>query len=99
MPNKYVSELGAVAAREMFGEDGAQRMEAGAQHWEKEVDARWAQIITDFIINGMYARGVLPTSTRELCAVAALAVLGRAVRGGATGTTSRIARRCLPAGV
>jgi 4-carboxymuconolactone decarboxylase len=41
------------------------------------VDEDWAKIISDFVINGMYSRGVLPTAVRELCAVAALTAIGR----------------------
>jgi 4-carboxymuconolactone decarboxylase len=72
-----VSERGRRAANEMFGPGGDARMEANAQSWVTRVDADWARIITGFVIDGMYSREVLPTSTRELCAVAALTVLQR----------------------
>jgi 4-carboxymuconolactone decarboxylase len=77
MPDPYVSDGGAQAAFEMLGAGGSEQFEANARRWVARVDASWATIITGFVINGMYARGVLPTSTRELCAVAALTVLGR----------------------
>jgi alkylhydroperoxidase/carboxymuconolactone decarboxylase family protein YurZ len=72
-----VSERGRRAANEMFGPGGDEHMEANAQRWVRRVDADWARIINAFIINGLYSRDVLPTSTRELCAVAALTVLQR----------------------
>jgi alkylhydroperoxidase/carboxymuconolactone decarboxylase family protein YurZ len=78
MPDPYITEAGARAATEMFGEAGRQRAEENAERWVTRVDESWARILTGFVINGMYARDVLPTSTRELCAVAALAALGRA---------------------
>jgi 4-carboxymuconolactone decarboxylase len=77
MPGPYVTEAGARAATEMFGDGGRERAEDNANRWVTRVDESWAQILTGFVINGMYARDVLPTSTRELCAVAALTVLGR----------------------
>jgi 4-carboxymuconolactone decarboxylase len=77
MPDPYVSEGGALAAFEMLGAGGPEQFEANAERWVARVDESWARIITGYVINGMYARGVLPTSTRELCAVAALTVLGR----------------------
>jgi 4-carboxymuconolactone decarboxylase len=40
------------------------------------VDDSWAHIHHDYVMNGMYSRGALSTATRELCAVAALTVLG-----------------------
>jgi 4-carboxymuconolactone decarboxylase len=77
MPGPRISEAGGRAAIEMFGEDGRERAEDNARRWETRVDESWAGILTGFVINGMYARDVLPTSTRELCAVAALTALGR----------------------
>ena len=73
----YVTPAGAQAAFEMFGDGGPEQMEGNAQRWVTRVDESWASIITGYIINGMYARNVLPTATRELCAVAALTVLGQ----------------------
>jgi 4-carboxymuconolactone decarboxylase len=72
-----VTDRGRRAANEMFGAGGDAHMEANAQRWVSRVDADWARIISGFVINGLYAREVLPTSTRELCAVAALTVLQR----------------------
>ena len=77
MSGSYVNEAGARASTEMFGATGRQRMEDNAERWVTRVDESWARILTGFVINGMYGRDVLPTSTRELCAVAALTVLGR----------------------
>ena len=72
-----VTPRGRRAANEMFGTGGDAHMEANAQRWVARVDADWARIINGFVINGLYARQVLPTSTRELCAVAALTALAR----------------------
>ena len=77
MATSYITEAGARAADEMFGERGRELMEQNGRDWVQRVDDDWAHTITDWIINGCYARGVLPTSTRELCAVAALTALGR----------------------
>jgi 4-carboxymuconolactone decarboxylase len=73
----YLSDDGKRAATEMFGPDGPALMERNNQRWAERVDADWARIINELIINGCYARDVLPTATRELCAVAALTVLQR----------------------
>jgi len=74
---EYLSEEGRRAAREMFGPEGPALMERNNGRWAERVDADWARIMNEFIINGCYARDVLPTATRELCAVAALTVLQR----------------------
>src|SRR4051812_5147737 len=71
-----LSEPGRRAAIEMFGPDGAERIEASFATREAEVDRSWAEISSARVLNGMYARHVLPTSVRELCAVAALTALG-----------------------
>lgn len=76
MSGSYVSDAGKATAREMFGDGGPAKLDAGSARWVDRVDESFAEIITDFVVNGMYSRGVLPTSTRELCAVAALTVLG-----------------------
>jgi 4-carboxymuconolactone decarboxylase len=73
----FVTDRGRQAAIEMWGPTGGDRMEANNRAWAERVDDDWAHIISDFIINGMYSRNVLPTATRELCAVAALTVLQR----------------------
>jgi 3-oxoadipate enol-lactonase/4-carboxymuconolactone decarboxylase len=78
MTGPYITEAGGRAATEMFGDGGRERVEENANRWVTRVDESWAGILTGFVINGMYARDVLPTSTRELCAVAALTALGRA---------------------
>ena len=77
MAGPYVTPAGARAATEMFGDGGDEFMERNAERWATRVDESWARIINGWIINGCYARGVLPTATRELCAVAALTALGR----------------------
>jgi 4-carboxymuconolactone decarboxylase len=77
MSGPYVNDRGAQAARDMIGDGGPEQLEAAAQRWVGRVDESWARIITDFVVNGMYGRFVLPTSIRELCAVAALTALGR----------------------
>ena len=74
---EYVNERGRLAATEMFGAGGGDHMEANNRRWAERVDDDWAQIISGFVINGMYSRNVLSTATRELCAVAALTVLQR----------------------
>jgi 4-carboxymuconolactone decarboxylase len=76
MSGPYVTPAGARAATEMFGEGGDEFMEQNARRWAERVDDSWARIINGWIINGCYARGVLSTATRELCAVAALTALG-----------------------
>lgn len=52
-------------------------MERHNQQWAERIDADWARIINGFLFEGLYSRGILPTAVRELCAVAALTVLGR----------------------
>jgi 4-carboxymuconolactone decarboxylase len=76
MAGPYLTPAGARAATEMFGDGGDEFMERNAQRWTERVDESWARIINGWIINGCYARGVLPTAIRELCAVAALTALG-----------------------
>jgi 4-carboxymuconolactone decarboxylase len=73
----HLTDRGRVAAREMGGEQGAAGFEAYHELWAEEVDEDLAAIFTDFTMNGMYARRVLPVATRQLCAVAALTVLQR----------------------
>jgi 4-carboxymuconolactone decarboxylase len=77
MAGPYLTPAGARAATEMFGDGGDEFMERNAERWAERVDESWARIINGWIINGCYARGVVPTGTRELCAVAALTALGR----------------------
>lgn len=72
-----LTDAGRRAALEMFGPEGPAHMEASFAQREKDVDRSWAEISSGWVLNGMYARDVLPTSVRELCAVAALTVLGR----------------------
>ena len=71
-----LTEAGRQAAREMFGEAGPDHMEASFAAREQQIDRSWAEISSGWVLNGMYARHVLPTSIRELCAVAALTALG-----------------------
>jgi alkylhydroperoxidase/carboxymuconolactone decarboxylase family protein YurZ len=75
--DRYLTERGRQAAREMFGDGGDDFMEHHNRGWAERVDADWARIMNEYLMEGLYSRGVLPTSTRELCAVAALTVLGR----------------------
>ena len=77
MPRPYLTPAGAKASTEMFGDGGPEQMEENAKRWETRVDESWSAIITRYVVNGMYSRNVIPTSARELCAVAALTVLGR----------------------
>jgi alkylhydroperoxidase/carboxymuconolactone decarboxylase family protein YurZ len=77
MTERFISDAGQRTGAELMGEAGPEALEANAQRWVTRVDESWARILSNFVINGMYSRDVLPTSTRELCAVAALAVLGR----------------------
>jgi 4-carboxymuconolactone decarboxylase len=78
MPGPFISDAGGRTAEELLGDGGRAIVEANAQQWVQRVDEGWARIISDFVVNGMYTRHVLPTATRELCAVAALTVLGHA---------------------
>ena len=77
MTESRLTDAGRRTAVEMFGDDGVAILEANAERWSRRVDDNWSELITGFVVNGMYSRDVLPTSTRELCAVAALTVLGR----------------------
>jgi alkylhydroperoxidase/carboxymuconolactone decarboxylase family protein YurZ len=72
---KYVRRQGEPVVHEMFGEGGVERFEEDMQKTAARVDAHWAHTITDWSTNGMYARGVIDTATRELCAIAALTVM------------------------
>jgi 3-oxoadipate enol-lactonase/4-carboxymuconolactone decarboxylase len=73
----YLTERGRRAAKEMFGDGGDEFMEAHNRGWAEHVDADWARIMNEYLMEGLYSRGILPTAARELCAVAALTVLGR----------------------
>lgn len=77
MTERFITDAGVRTGAELMGEGGPDALEANAQRWVTRVDESWARILSNFVVNGMYSRDVLPTSTRELCAVAALAVLGR----------------------
>ena len=74
---KYLSAAGRRAAVEMMGRAAPERIEATFAKRAREVDESWARISMNFVINGMYSRGVLPTGVRELCAVAALTAICR----------------------
>jgi 4-carboxymuconolactone decarboxylase len=78
MSGPFISDAGGRTAEELLGDGGRAVVEANAQRWAQRVDESWARMISDFVVNGMYTRRVLPTATRELCAVAALTVLGHA---------------------
>ncbi len=73
----FLTDAGSATADELLGPDGRERLEENGRRWVTRVDENWARLFTDFVINGMYSRGVLPTPVRELCAVAALTVLAR----------------------
>lgn len=73
----YVTERGRQAAIEMFGPGGDEFIERNNRRWAERVDADWARIMSEFIMNGCYSRNILPTPVRELCAVAALTALAR----------------------
>jgi alkylhydroperoxidase/carboxymuconolactone decarboxylase family protein YurZ len=77
MTERFITDAGVRTGAELMGEGGPDALEANAKRWVTRVDESWARILSNFVVNGMYSRDVLPTSTRELCAVAALAVLGR----------------------
>ena len=77
MEYRYLTEGGVRAATEMMGPDGARLMDERYGWWAGRVDDDWARILSGIIMNGMYSRDVLPTGTRELCAVAALTALHR----------------------
>ncbi len=70
-----LTEGGRRAAIEMFGPGGPAQMESGFAKREADIDRDWAEASSAWVLNGMYARHVLPTSTRELCAVAALTAM------------------------
>jgi 4-carboxymuconolactone decarboxylase len=73
----YITETGSHTADELFGPGGRERMERNGQRWAERVDESWGHLLSDWVMNGMYSRNVLPTATRELIAVAALTALGR----------------------
>jgi 4-carboxymuconolactone decarboxylase len=75
MTGPYITEGGGRTADELFGEGGRAYMERHAEELADKVDESWARIHNDYVMNGMYSRGVLSTAIRELCAVAALTVL------------------------
>ena len=75
--DRYLTERGRRAGREMFGDGGDDFMEANNRSWSERVDPDWARIMNGLLMEGLYSRNVLPTATRELCAVAALTVLQR----------------------
>jgi alkylhydroperoxidase/carboxymuconolactone decarboxylase family protein YurZ len=75
--HRYLTERGRRAARQMFGDGGDDFMEDHNRDWADRVDGDWARIIAQYLMEGLYSRDVLPTPTRELCAVAALTVLQR----------------------
>jgi alkylhydroperoxidase/carboxymuconolactone decarboxylase family protein YurZ len=76
MTGPYITERGGRTADELFGEGGQAYMERHAEELAQRVDEDWAHIHNDYVMNGMYSRGVLSTAVRELCAVAALTALG-----------------------
>ena len=57
-------------------EERTERIEA-AMAGLRELDPTWAELFRTYVLDGMYTREVLDQRTRELCAVAALAVLDR----------------------
>jgi 4-carboxymuconolactone decarboxylase len=75
--DRYLTERGRRTARQMFGEGGDDFMERHNRGWGERIDADWARIINEYLMEGLYSRDVLSTPTRELCAVAALTVLQR----------------------
>src|SRR3954471_19344460 len=77
MEYRYLTEGGVRAATEMMGPDGPRLMDERYEWWAGRVDDDWARILSGIIMNGMYSRDILPTGTRELCAVAALTALQR----------------------
>lgn len=62
----------AEIVQRMFPVAGARRLRQLEQ-----IDPDIRRVLEDFVYGGMYAREVLDQRTRELCAVAALTVLGR----------------------
>ena len=73
---RFINERGARPAIEMYGPGGDEHQAESMANWGARVDDEWAQIICDFSMNGMYARDVITTAQRELCAVAALTAMG-----------------------
>ena len=59
-----------------YRETGLERtMEAAELAYALDPD--WAELFTQYVLGGMYAREVVPQSTREICACAALAALDK----------------------
>ncbi|MEI7546583.1 MAG: carboxymuconolactone decarboxylase family protein [Actinomycetota bacterium] len=73
---RFINERGVRPAIEMYGPGGDEHQSTSMTNWAAKVDDEWAQIICDFSMNGMYARDIITTSQRELCAVAALTAMG-----------------------
>jgi 4-carboxymuconolactone decarboxylase len=76
MTGPYITERGGQTADELFGDGGRAYAERYAEELARKVDEDFAHIHHDYVMNGMYSRRVLSTAVRELCAVAALTVLG-----------------------
>jgi 4-carboxymuconolactone decarboxylase len=76
MPKPYLSPKGRKVADELVGPKGADVMESLYRRRSTHVDESWARLSGDWVMNGMYARDVLDSGTRELCAVAALTAIG-----------------------
>jgi 4-carboxymuconolactone decarboxylase len=75
MTKRYLTANGARTAKELFGLGGAKRFEGHYARRATHVDESWARLSADWVMNGMYSRGVLSSGVRELCAVAALTAL------------------------
>ncbi len=73
----YITDRGRRTVREMFNSDSDEQLEAYARRLAERTDDDWARTMIGYITEGMYARQVLTTAQRELCAVAALTVLQR----------------------
>lgn len=93
MAEDLITERGKQTAVEMFGPNGPAYIGERMGSYVERVDEDWARIFSNYVINGMYSRNVLPTNIRELCAVAALTILQstQELRG-----HIRIALRCNP---
>lgn len=65
-----------MSSRPNLDEERAARIEV-AMAGLRELDPTWAELFRTYVLDGMYTREVLDHRTRELCAVAALAVLDR----------------------
>jgi 4-carboxymuconolactone decarboxylase len=75
MTQGYLNERGKVVAKEMYGPNGDEHHEAAFRKYATRVDEDWAHIICDLSMNGMYARTILSTAEREMCAIAALVAM------------------------